>query len=84
MPLKGSLDYILKPNLTGYYLNFNMQLTFIEHFVLCSFIFLTLFLGICPNFFISKLVFILENVNNNNYLYVPFDPEPKYTYVYRI
>jgi len=46
------------------------------------FIGLTLFLGVCPNFFISKLVFILENVNNNNYLFEPFEPEPKYTHAY--
>ena len=61
-----------------------MKLTFIEHFVLCIFSFLTLFLGICPNFFISKLVFVLENVNNLNILQSPFDPATKYTYVYRI
>jgi hypothetical protein len=61
-----------------------MKLTFIEHFVLCMFSFLTLFLGICPNFFISKLVFVLENVNNFNIMLSPFDTEPKYTYVYRI
>lgn len=60
-----------------------MKLTFIEHFVLCIFSFLTLFLGICPNFFISKLVFVLENVNNFKML-LPFDPATKYTYVYRI
>jgi len=61
-----------------------MKLTFIEHFVLFIFSSLTLFLGICPNFFISKLVFVLENVNNFNLILFPFEPEPKYTYVYRI
>ena len=72
----------MQPNSISYYLNFKLQLTFIEHFVLCMFIGLTLFLGVCPNFFISKLVFILENVNNNNYLFEPFEPEPKYTHAY--
>lgn len=79
-----SSGFLLQNHSQSYYLNFKIQLTFIEHFVLCIFISLTVFLGVCPNFFISKLVFILENVNNTTYMYVPFDPEPKYSYVYRI
>jgi hypothetical protein len=78
------LSYMLKTNPISYYLNFKMQLTFIEHLVLCVFIFLTLFLGSCPNFFISKIVFILENVNNNQYIFLPLEVEPGYSYVYRI
>jgi len=79
-----SVDFVLQSNSLRYYLNFKMKLTFIEHFVLFIFSSLTLFLGICPNFFISKLVFVLENVNNFNLILLPFDPEPKYTYVYWI
>ena len=81
---QNGVNFVVQSNPLRYYLNFKMKLTFIEHFVLCIFSFLTLFLGICPNFFISKLVFVLENVNNFNIMLSPFDPEPKYTYVYRI